>query len=329
MCYNLKNVRFRTNTLFCATLRISLRFDCMDTRQKQIYKVTLVGSAVNAILIVLKFLAGFMGRSSAMVADAVHSLSDFITDIIVLVFVKISGKPSDEGHEYGHGKYETFATMIIGFILSLAGIALLINGLRLVIDALHGLDLPRPTWLALIIALVSIVSKELLYRYTVVRGKALNSPAVVANAWHHRSDAVSSLGTLIGVGGAMFLGERFRILDPLAAIVVSFFIIKAGYDIMRPSVNELLESSLSKDMEEQILETVLEIHGIDAVHHLRTRRIGSSIAIDLHAKMDGNLTLTQAHAIATEAERALRRRFGTSTLIYIHMEPYSLPSNFK
>lgn len=299
----------------------------MDTREKQIYKVTLVGTAVNAVLIVLKFIAGIMGRSSAMVADAVHSLSDFITDIIVLVFVKLSGKPSDEGHSYGHGKYETFATMIIGFILSLAGIALMINGVSLVVDTLHGQILPRPTWLALIIAVVSIVSKELLYRYTVVRGKALNSPAVVANAWHHRSDAISSLGTFVGVGGAMFFGDRFRILDPLAAIVVSLFIIKAGYDIMRPSVNELLESSLSKDMEEKILETVLEIHGIDAVHHLRTRRIGSNIAIDLHAKMNGNLTLTQAHAIATEAERALRRRFGPTTLIYIHMEPYSLPTS--
>lgn len=298
----------------------------MDTREKQIYKVTLVGTAVNAVLIVLKFIAGIMGRSSAMVADAVHSLSDFITDIIVLVFVKLSGKPSDEGHSYGHGKYETFATMIIGFILSLAGIALMVNGISLVVDTLRGQLLPRPTWLALIIAVVSIVSKELLYRYTVVRGKALNSPAVVANAWHHRSDAISSLGTLVGVGGAMFFGDKFRILDPLAAIVVSLFIIKAGYDIMRPSVNELLESSLSKDMEEKILDTVLEIHGIDAVHHLRTRRIGSSIAIDLHAKMNGNLTLTRAHAIATEAERALRKRFGPSTLIYIHMEPYSPPT---
>lgn len=327
MNYNDKSVRFRTNALLRATLGTSRRFDYMDTREKQIYKVTLVGTAVNAVLIVLKFIAGIMGRSSAMVADAVHSLSDFITDIIVLVFVKLSGKPSDEGHSYGHGKYETFATMIIGFILSLAGIALMINGVSLVVDTLHGQILPRPTWLALIIAVVSIVSKELLYRYTVVRGKALNSPAVVANAWHHRSDAISSLGTFVGVGGAMFFGDRFRILDPLAAIVVSLFIIKAGYDIMRPSVNELLESSLSRDMEERILETVLEIHGIDAVHHLRTRRIGSNIAIDLHAKMNGNLTLTQAHAIATEAERALRRRFGPSTLIYIHMEPYSLPTS--
>ena len=274
----------------------------MDTREKEIYKVTLVGSVVNALLIVLKFLAGILGRSSAMVADAVHSLSDFITDIIVLVFVRISSKPSDPGHDYGHGKYETFATMVIGIFLAFAGIALLVNG----------------------IAVVSIVSKEILYRYTVVRGKAVNSTAVVANAWHHRSDAISSLGTFVGIAGAMFLGQRFRILDPIAAIVVSFFIIKAGYDIVRPSVNELLESSLPKDIEDKILQTVLEIEGIDSVHRLRTRRIGNGIAIDLHTKMNGNISLFQAHALASEAEKALRREFGPSTLIYIHMEPSAL-----
>ncbi len=296
----------------------------MDIREKEIYKVTLVGTAVNALLIVLKFLAGIFGRSSAMVADAVHSLSDFITDIIVLVFVRISAKPSDPGHDYGHGKYETFATMVIGIFLAFAGIALLANGILLVIDAFNGHELPRPTWLALVIAVVSIVSKEILYRYTVVRGKAVNSTAVVANAWHHRSDAISSLGTFVGIAGAMFLGQRFRILDPIAAIVVSFFIIKAGYDIVRPSVNELLESSLPKDIEDKILQTVLEIEGIDSVHRLRTRRIGNGIAIDLHTKMNGNISLFQAHALASEAEKALRREFGPSTLIYIHMEPSAL-----
>lgn len=293
----------------------------MKTREKEIYKVTLTGTAVNAVLIVLKFIAGIAGRSSAMVADAVHSLSDFVTDVIVLVFVKISGKPDDRGHDYGHGKFETFATMVIGLILAAAGVALFINGVRLCLDCLHGRELPQPTMLALVIAVISIVSKEWLYRYTVVRGKRLQSNAVVANAWHHRSDAISSLGTLVGVAGAMFLGERWRILDPLAAVAVSFFIVKSGYDIMKPSIAELLEASLPEKEEDEICGIVLAVHGIDAMHRLRTRRIGNTVAIDFHAKMNGDMSLSQAHAIVSEAERRLKERFGQSAIITIHMEP--------
>ena len=292
-----------------------------DLREKQIYRVTLIGTAVNAVLIVLKFIAGIFGWSSAMVADAVHSLTDFVTDIIVLIFVKIAGKPQDRGHDYGHGKFETFATMIIGLILAVAGVGVLWSGVCKIIDCLHGLELPAPTWLALTVAVVSIVSKEWLYRYSVRRGRELQSNAVVANAWHHRSDAISSLGTLVGIAGAMFLGSRWRILDPAAAVVVSFFIIKAGYDIMRPSVAELLESSLPEEEEKAISDTVLSVDGIEAMHHLRTRRIGNVIAIELHAKMDGSITLENAHTIATEAERQLKDRYGDSTLITIHMEP--------
>ncbi len=298
----------------------------METREKEIYKVTLVGTATNAILIALKFIAGILGRSSAMVADAVHSLSDFVTDIIVLIFVKIAGKPQDKTHDYGHGKFETFATMIIGLILVAAGIGLMINGVKLVIESLKGNSLPRPTMLALAIAIISIVSKEWLYHYTIRKGHNLNSQAVVANAWHHRSDAVSSGGTLIGIAGAMFLGDPWRILDPLAAIVVSVFIIKSGYDIMKPCINELLEGSLPADQEQEILQLVKSVPGIIDVHNLRTRRIGNDIAVDMHAKMDGNQTLSEAHAKATEAENAIKSKFGANSIINIHMEPFKSPS---
>lgn len=293
----------------------------MDRREKEIYKVTLIGSTVNAVLIVLKFIAGFVGRSSAMVADAVHSLSDFISDVIVLVFVKIAGKPKDRGHDYGHGKFETLATLIIGILLMFAGVGLMINGIETVIRSLHGEQLERPTMLALIVALVSILSKEWLYRFTVNRGKKLNSQAVVANAWHHRSDAVSSLGTLIGIAGAMFLGDKWRILDPIAAIVVSILIIKSGYDIVKPSIGELLEASLPEEKEKEIENLVIGVPGIEKVHNLRTRRIGNGIAVDLHAKMDGNLTLAEAHEKATAAEKAIRKAFGDNSIITIHMEP--------
>lgn len=297
----------------------------MEAREKEIYKVTLVGTAVNAVLIVLKFIAGFVGRSSAMVADAVHSLSDFVTDVIVIVFVRIAGKPRDKGHDYGHGKFETFATMIIGFILCLAGIGLMINGIGLVIHSLKGNELPQPTMLALAIAVISIVSKEWLYRYTAKVGRKVNSQAVIANAWHHRSDAISSIGTLIGVAGAMFFGIKWRILDPIAAIVVSLFIIKSGYDIMKPAIADLLEASLPEEDEREILKLVKSVPGIAYVHNLRTRRIGNDIAVDLHAKMDGHLTLSTAHELATEAENAIKEHFGKSAIINIHMEPIKLP----
>jgi cation diffusion facilitator family transporter len=293
----------------------------VDAREREIYRVTLIGSAVNAVLIVLKFIAGIVGKSSAMIADAVHSLSDFITDVIVLVFVKIAGKPRDKGHDYGHGKFETFATMIIGLLLSLAGVGLLANGIDLVIKSCNGHTLERPTMLALVIAVVSILSKEWLYRFTAAKGREVNSQAVVANAWHHRSDAISSAGTLVGVAGAMFLGDSWRILDPVAAIVVSLFIIKSGYDIMKPSVNELLESSLPEAQETEIRQLVLGVPGIISVHNLRTRRIGNGIAVDLHAKMDGSISLTEAHSRASAAEKAIRERFGTNAIINIHMEP--------
>lgn len=297
----------------------------MNAREKEIYKVTLTGTAVNAVLIVLKFIAGFVGRSSAMVADAVHSLSDFVTDVIVIVFVKIAGKPRDKGHEYGHGKFETFATMIIGFILCLAGLGLMINGIELVVHSLYGHTLPKPGMLALVIAIISIISKEWLYRYTTNVGKKVNSQAVIANAWHHRSDAISSVGTLIGISGAIFLGDKWRILDPIAAIVVSLFIIKSGYDIMKPAVADLLEASLPESMENEILKLVKTVPGITYVHNLRTRRIGNDIAVDLHVKMDGHLTLTTAHELATEAENAIKSRFGNNSIINIHMEPLRLP----
>lgn len=297
----------------------------MTSREKEIYKVTLIGTAVNALLIVLKLVAGIVGRSSAMVADSVHSLSDFVTDAIVLIFVRIAGLPSDKGHDYGHGKYETLATLIIGLILAMAGVGLLISGIEQVARCFNGELLPRPRMVALIVAILSIVSKEWLYRYTVKVGRATESKAVIANAWHHRSDAVSSVGTLVGIAGAMFLGEQWRILDPLAAVMVSMFIIKSGYDIIRPSVSELLEASLPDNQEREIRTLVMSIDGIKNVHNLRTRRIGCTIAADMHVKMDGGMSLSEAHALTTRAERAIKSRFGENSIVTIHMEPVSEP----
>ena len=292
-----------------------------ESRQKSICKVTWIGSLVNFLLLAFKFAAGILGHSAALVADAVHSLSDFATDIIVIVFVRISGKPEDEDHKYGHGKYETLATAAIGLILFAVGIGILVNGATSVGDFLKGKVLPAPSIVALIVAAFSIISKEILYRYTINEGKKLNSQAVIANAWHHRSDAFSSIGTLIGIGGAIFLGEKWRILDPIAAIVVSGFIMKVAIDLLKPCIYELLERSLPAETEQKILELITSFPEVSSPHHLRTRRVGNHFAIEVHIRMDGQTTLEMAHHTATLIERRIKEEFGPETHIGIHMEP--------
>ena len=291
------------------------------TREKDIYKTTLWGSVVNFILLTLKFIAGFVGNSSAMIADAVHSLSDFITDIIVIVFVRISSKPQDEGHDYGHGKYETLATAIIGVILFFVGIGILINSTESIIDVYKGKELEAPSILALAAAAISILAKEILYQYTVLKGKRLNSKAVIANAWHHRSDAFSSVGTLIGIGGAMFLGAKWRVLDPIAAFVVSLFIVKVSVELVKPCIDELLEKSLPKDVEDKIIDIILSQPEVSSPHHLRTRHIGNNIAIEIHIRLDGSMSLKDAHDITKKIEISLKEEFGPDTHIGIHFEP--------
>lgn len=298
------------------------------TRERSIYKVTWTGSVVNFLLLTFKFVAGIVGHSSALVADAVHSLSDFVTDIIVIVFVRISGKPEDEDHRYGHGKYETLATALIGLALFAVGIGLLVNGAAKVSDVIKGEVLPEPGLIALIAAAVSIVSKEILYRYTVRVGKDLDSQAVIANAWHHRSDAFSSIGTLVGIGGAIFFGKKWRILDPVAAIAVSAFIIKVAVELVRPCVDELLERSLPSETENKILSIISSFPEVSSPHHLRTRRIGNHIAVEVHLRMDGQTTLECAHSVATDIENKLREEFGPDTHIGIHMEPLK-PSSLQ
>ena len=290
-------------------------------REAGIYRVTLVGSVVNLLLFVFKFVAGILWHSAAMLADAVHSLSDFVTDIIVIVFVRISSKPEDEGHDYGHGKYETLATAIIGLILLFVGFGILWNGATSIWDFWQGGELKEPGMLALWAALVSILFKELLYQYTVLKGRRLNSQAVVANAWHHRSDALSSIGTAVGIGGAILLGEQWLVLDPLAAVVVSLFIMKVAIQLLVPCVEELLEKSLPAEVEEKIKQEILAFPGVTSPHHLRTRRIGSSYAIEVHIRMDGQITLEEAHHTATAIENRLKSEFGSRTYINIHVEP--------
>lgn len=292
-----------------------------EIREREIYRVTLWGSMVNFLLLLGKFAAGIGGHSAAMLADAVHSLSDFVTDVVVIFFVRISSKPEDKGHDYGHGKYETLATALIGLLLCGVGAGILWNGASSIYDYCQGQVLEQPGMVALAAALLSILCKEALYRYTVACGKRLNSQVVVANAWHHRSDALSSIGTAMGIGGAICLGESWRVLDPVAAVIVSIFILKVSICLLVPCVDELLEKSLPDEVESQIERAVLSFPDVSEPHHLRTRRIGSYYSIDMHVRMDGRITLEEAHRTATAIEHKLRELFGEGTLISIHVEP--------
>ena len=292
------------------------------SREKEIYKVTLWGSLVNALLMVLKFLAGVLGNSAAMMADAVHSVSDFVTDMVVIAFVRISSKPKDKSHDYGHGKFETLATAIIGLALAFAAIGILVSGAKQIAFWADGGQLPQPSMIALWAALISIVLKEIIYQYTNRKAKQLDSEAMRANAWHHRSDALTSVAAAVGIGCAIFCGEKWVVFDPIASIIVAAFIIKVAFDLMRNAMGELMEKSLPDEVENEILDIVRSVPEVSEPHDLRTRRIGNRYAIELHILMDGNLSLNATHDKATEIEKRLKERYGEETHIAVHVEPF-------
>ncbi|MFC1514976.1 cation diffusion facilitator family transporter [Candidatus Omnitrophota bacterium] len=293
----------------------------MNNRSLKANRVIWVGLFINIILTFLKLLAGIYGKSAAMIADAFHSLSDFGTDIVVLLSFRIIDKPVDKSHDYGHGKVETLVSVVIGVVLLAVGVKICWSGLYRVYKFYQGQLIPQPGLIAFYAAAISIISKEWLYRYTLKVGKAINSQAVIANAWHHRSDAFSSIGTMIGIGGAIILGERWRILDPIAAIVVSFLIIKTAVVISREGFNELVEVSLSDKTENEILGIVRSVPGVKMPHNLKTRKIGNYVAIDIHIRVNKDLNIMEGHAIATEVEKKIKEAFGENAFISIHIEP--------
>lgn len=298
-------------------------------RQKETYRVTIAGSIINILLLAFKFAAGILGHSAAMIADAIHSLTDFVTDAIVLVFVRLGSKPTDRDHDYGHGKYETLASAIIGVSLLVVGMMICYSGVTKTYHAMCGEPLQQPGFIALAAAVASVVLKEWAYRFTVRVGRRCHSEAVVANAWHHRSDALSSVGTTVGIGGAIILGEKWAVLDPLTAIVVSFFIMKAAWSVLSKAVDELTDGSLPKETEDEIENIVSEDNEVSVVHNLCTRRIGNRIAIEMHVRMPGETSLYVAHRHATEIEKRLKQRFGADTHISIHLEPVKVNGHYE
>jgi len=293
------------------------------TREQTISRTTLVGSVANLILTAGKIAAGFFGHSAAMLADGVHSLSDFISDIIILAFVRVSSKGKDEDHKYGHGKYETLASLSVSVVLLVVAAQLIATGVKGVMSVVRGETLAAPMKIALYAAVVSIVVKEAMYWYTVKVAKDIDSSTLKANAWHHRSDALSSVASLIGIGAAIFLGDKWIVLDPIVCCGIGIAIIVVAIQMALPSLNEFLEASLPKEMEEEIVRISESVEGVLDVHNLQTRRMGPGIIIDEHVVVNPEMKLVDAHNIATAVEKELVKHFGERTEIHVHLEPSS------
>jgi len=294
----------------------------IEQENMTIKKVTVIGFFINAVLSIFKILAGFVGRSGAMIADGIHSLSDFLTDIVVLIGIKLTAQPEDKCHNYGHYKFETVATAMISVFLLIVGFEIVKTGINNIIAFFKGEVIGSPGYIALIAAGVSIIAKEGLYRYTVLYAKKLKSDIVKANAWHHRSDAFSSIGTLIGIGGAIFLGEKWRILDPIASIIVSILIFKVAIEILKPAIDVLTEKALPEEDREKIINIINGEDGVKGFHHLRTRSMGKRSVIAVHIFVDKILSVEESHDIAEKLENDITDQFDKNMVITIHIEPY-------
>lgn len=300
-----------------------------DSRYFQAIYVTKVGMASNLLLTGFKFFAGIMGNSSAMIADAAHSTSDFMTDIAVIAGLKVARKPEDSTHNYGHGKMETLSAAFIGLVLIAVAFGIFWSGFQKVLAFYQGEILPAPSRIALAAAVLSIVIKEGLYRYTIAYARKVGSNALTANAWHHRSDAFSSIGTMVGIGGAILLGGRWVVLDPIAAVILSFFILKVALEISYKNLNELLEASLDSETYRTIEEILASTDGVLGFHELKTRKIGNAVAADVHIEVDRNLNIVDAHEISTQVEDRLKEVCGKNGHFSIHVEPCSDPEYYS
>ena len=284
-------------------------------------RCTLLGMACDVCLSAVKIATGILGHSSAILADGIHSIGDTVTDGLVYAMVRLSGKGVDERYRYGRGKYETLAAFLISIILVIVALGLMVDGIQDVWTAIQGEALTRPHNLALLVGIIAVIVKEGLYHYTRMKGKKTGSTALAAYAWHHRADALSTAATLLGVAGAMFLGERWRVLDPIAAIAVSVLILVLAYRMGRPAVEELLEVSLPREEQDKIASIVTGTPGVKAFHNLRTRRNGSLRVVDMHIKVDGGLSVNESHSITRSIERQLSDALG-EVMTNIHVEPY-------
>lgn len=291
-------------------------------REEKAKKATIVSVIVNILLTVSKIAVGILGKSGAMLADGIHSLSDLVTDIIVFISIRISSKPADDDHNYGHGKFETVATFIVSIALFLAGFNILSNGVTNIYHFIRGGILVKPSSIVLYIAILSILSKEILFRYTMIVGKRITSDAVIANAYHHRSDVLSSIGVLISALIITIFGDRYAFFDSIAEIVVSIFIFNVAVKLIKPSLNQLTDSSMSTENINKVKEVFDKNPAVLSYHHLRTRKIGNQHAIDIHILVKDSLNVNEAHDITVDLELVIKEILGMDTFISIHVEPY-------
>ena len=293
----------------------------MPQRLQQIQHVTLWGAVCNILLTVVKFAAGIVSGSAAMVADALHSLSDLISDAVVLVFSRLSSHGSDHKHDFGHGRFETLGTLCVSLLLLIVAGKMLVHAFEQIMAVYHGATLQAPGLLALWAALVSIAVKEVLYQWTARVGRRINSPVVIANAWHHRTDAISSVAAALGIAGAYYLGGQWAILDPLVGGVISIFILFIGVKMILPALQELTDSSLPDDIEQRIHSLMSSVEGVRNVHHIQTRQMGRYFVVDAHIVVDSSLTVAQAHVITDKIEALLYEEYGDENHITLHVEP--------
>ena len=285
-------------------------------------RITWIGLGTNLFLSILKFIVGFLGNSQAVIADAIHSLSDMTTDVAVLFGVKFWSAPADDNHPYGHERIETVVTIVIGIILALVAWEIGFNAISTVRDV----DLEQPGKIALIGSIVSIILKEILYRWTASIGKRIKSPALMANAWHHRSDALSSIPVLLAVGASL-INPVWAFVDRIGAFIVSLFILKVARDIIKPALFELTDRGASQKDRDEIRQIVMKIKGIQSVHKIRTRKLGYSFFVDLHVLVDGEMTVRQGHEISEIVQRELIDNGPDIVDVVVHIEPHERNSS--
>ncbi len=288
---------------------------------KEAKKVTFIGVFINIFLFVFKILFGYIGRSSALIADGIHSFSDLSSDIVVILGLKLSSKPSDEKHKYGHGKYETFANLVLGTFLFFAAIEIFYYSFEEIIRIFKGGEVLTPAWFTVIIAALSILFKTYIFIFTKKAGKKFGSELLISNAYHHLTDSISSLVVLLGIVGSKTLPGFWRFLDPLAALILSIIIFILSFNILKSSFDELLERSIGKEEEEKVLKIINSVKGVYDPHNLRTRRIGNYIAVDVHIRVNKELNITEAHNLASQVEKKLKECFSERLIINIHIEP--------
>ena len=291
--------------------------DHQNQYSEQILRITRIGLAVNLFLAFFKFIIGVLGFSQAVIADAFHSLSDMSTDFAVLFGVKIWSAPADDNHPYGHRRIEAIITVIIGMVLTIIALAIGYNALV----NIGKMNLRQPKWIAIIGSLLSIIMKEALYRFTVAVGKETQSSAVIANAWHHRSDALSSVPVFIAVSVAA-VNPKLAFIDNIGALIVSIIILKISWDIVAPCLAELSDSGAPQTYYEKIQSIAIDITGVKAVHAIRTRKLGSGITVDLHIMVDGGMSVRQGHEISAAVKYALMDKLPEILDVVIHLEPY-------